>query len=113
VPLDIITVLALAVVALSAVALLVEVFVRLLDPSAAPKGLTTVIVVVLFIGGIQLLCMAIIGSYLAHMYEEVKGRPPFIIESILNRPADPAAQPPRRPGIEQRITTTGEVDHDA
>jgi glycosyltransferase involved in cell wall biosynthesis len=113
VPLDVITVLALAVVALSAVALVVEVVVRLLDPSAAPKGLTTVIVVVLFIGGIQLLCMAIIGSYLAHMYEEVKGRPPFIVESILNHPADPATQPSSRPAIEQRVTTTGEVDDDA
>ncbi|HWF55336.1 MAG TPA: glycosyltransferase family 2 protein [Solirubrobacteraceae bacterium] len=94
-PLDMITVLALSIVVLSAVALLVEVVIRVLDPTAAPKGFTTVIVVVLFIGGIQLLCLAIIGSYLAHMYEEVKGRPPFIVESILNRPtADPA---PGRP----------------
>jgi dolichol-phosphate mannosyltransferase len=94
-PLDMITVLALSIVVLSAVALLVEVVIRVVDPTAAPKGFTTVIVVVLFIGGIQLLCLAIIGSYLAHMYEEVKGRPPFIVESILNRPtADPA---PGRP----------------
>ncbi|MHB8689903.1 MAG: glycosyltransferase family 2 protein [Solirubrobacteraceae bacterium] len=91
VPLDMITVLALSVVVLSALALVAEVVIRLVDPSSAPKGLTTVIVVVLFIGGIQLLCLAIIGSYLAHMYEEVKGRPPFIVESILNRPEPPGA----------------------
>ena len=76
---------------------------RLADPTAAPKGLTTVIVVILFIGGIQLLCLAIIGSYLAHMYEEVKGRPSFIVESILNRPtAEPA---PGRPF--DRVAETG------
>ena len=95
VPLDVITLLAGAVVAFSALALVVEVVIRVLDPSSAPKGLTTVIVVVLFIGGIQLLCLAIIGTYLAHMYEEVKGRPPFIVESMLNRPtAEPS---PGRP----------------
>jgi len=58
------------------------------DPSAAPKGFTTVIVVVLFIGGIQLLCLAIIGSYMAHMYEEVKGRPSFVVESVINPPSN-------------------------
>jgi dolichol-phosphate mannosyltransferase len=114
VPLDLITVLALAVVALSAVALVFEVGARVLDPSVAPKGLTTVIVVVLFIGGIQLLCMAIIGSYLAHMYEEIKGRPPFIVESILNHPG---SRGPLAPGEESeeeaRVTATAPVDDDA
>jgi dolichol-phosphate mannosyltransferase len=89
-PLDAITVLALLTVLIAALALVFEIVVRLVDPSSAPKGITTVIVVVLFIGGIQMLCLAIIGSYLAHMYEEVKGRPPFIVESILNRPTAPA-----------------------
>ena len=85
-------------------ALIVEVVARLVDPSLAPKGFTTVIVVILFIGGIQLLCLAIIGSYLAHMYEEVKGRPPFIVESILNRPAGRrAADRPAGPELEQRV----------
>jgi dolichol-phosphate mannosyltransferase len=92
-PLDLITGLAMTVVAFSAVALLVEVALRVVDPSSAPKGLTTVIVVVLFIGGIQLLCLAIIGSYVAHMYEEIKGRPSFLVESIINPPVD-AQLPP-------------------
>jgi len=34
----------------------------------------------LFMGGIQLLCLSIIGSYLAHIYDEVKRRPPYIVE---------------------------------
>jgi len=85
-PLDAITALALTVVGVSFVALLVELIVRIVDPHSAPKGFTTVIVVILFIGGIQLLCTAIIGSYLAHMYEEVKGRPPFVVESVINPP---------------------------
>jgi glycosyltransferase involved in cell wall biosynthesis len=113
VPLDLIAVLALVVVVLSSIALIVEVVARVVDPSLAPKGLTTVIVVVLFLGGIQLLCMAIIGSYLAHMYEEVKGRPPFIVESILNNPADRPAEASSRPAVEQGVVASGEVDDDS
>jgi len=30
--------------------------------------------------------LAIIGSYLAHIYDEVKRRPSFIVESVLNPP---------------------------
>jgi len=95
VPLDLITALALIVVAASFVSLLVQVVLRLVDPSSAPKGLTTVIVIILFLGGIQLLCLAIIGTYLGHMYEEVKGRPPFVVESILNPPEGVEAPTPR------------------
>ena len=113
VPLDLIAVLAMVVVVLSSIALIVEVVARLVDPSLAPKGLTTVIVVVLFLGGIQLLCMAIIGSYLAHMYEEVKGRPPFIVESILNDPADRAVGESGGSGLEQPVVATGEADDDS
>ncbi len=85
-PLDLITGLAMIVVAASFVSLLVQVVLRIADPSSAPKGLTTLIVIVLFLGGIQLLCLAIIGTYLGHMYEEVKGRPSYVVESILNAP---------------------------
>jgi dolichol-phosphate mannosyltransferase len=41
----------------------------------------------LFLGGIQLLCLSIIGSYLEHIYDEVKHRPPYLVESILNHPS--------------------------
>lgn len=86
-PLDLITALAMVVVVISSLGLIFEVVARIVDPTLAPKGFATIIVVILFIGGIQLLCLAIIASYLAHMYEEVKGRPPFIVDSILNPPA--------------------------
>jgi dolichol-phosphate mannosyltransferase len=86
-PLDVITGLALSVVAIATIGLVVQIALRILAPHSAPKGFTTVISVVLFIGGIQLLCLAIIGTYLAHMYEEVKGRPSFVVESVMNPPA--------------------------
>jgi len=38
-----------------------------------------------FLGGVQLLCIGIIGEYLAKTYIEVKGRPRFFIERVLAR----------------------------
>jgi dolichol-phosphate mannosyltransferase len=88
-PLDLITGIALVVTAASFVSLLVQLVLRIASPGTAPPGLTTLIIIVLFLGGIQLLCLAIIGTYLGHMYEEVKRRPAFVVESILNRPQGP------------------------
>jgi len=86
-PLDFIMVLALVVVGGSFVALVAQIAAALVWPGIAPRGITTLLVVVLFIGGIQLLCLSIIGSYLAHMYEEVKARPAYIVEDVLNPPS--------------------------
>jgi dolichol-phosphate mannosyltransferase len=94
VPLDLITWLAFAMVALSFVAIVVQVVLRLVVPDAVPKGFTTVLILVLFIGGIQLLCLSIIGSYLAHMYEESKSRPAYIVEEIINPPSGGDSEPP-------------------
>ncbi len=48
--------------------------------------------VVLFVGGVQMICFSVIGSYMAHMYEEIKARPPYILDRVLNppRPRDPS-----------------------
>jgi len=85
-PLDFIMVLALAIVGASFVALVGLLVLKVASPTVAPKGVTTLLVVVLFIGGIQLLCLSIIGSYLAHMYAEVKGRPSYVVDEVLNAP---------------------------
>ncbi len=88
VPLDLIAWLALVTVGVSFLALVAQLTLHFADPSLAPKGFTTLIVGMLFIGGIQLLCLAIIGSYMAHIYEESKHRPPYLVESILNDPTE-------------------------
>jgi glycosyltransferase involved in cell wall biosynthesis len=43
-------------------------------------GFTTVAVAVFFIGGIQLICIGILGEYLARIYKEVKKRPTYILD---------------------------------
>ena len=99
-PLDLITWLALGTVGFSFLAIVAQVIARLFFPELAPRGFTTLFVLFLFLGGIQLLCLSIIGSYLAHIYDEVKRRPPYIVESILNPPKENRAEntsPPERP----------------
>jgi len=89
-PLDLITLLALITVLGAFLMIVVQVVVRLLRPDLVPSGFSTLIVLILFMGGVQLLCLSIIGSYLAHIYDEVKRRPPYVIESITNAPLDDA-----------------------
>lgn len=86
VPLDLITWLGLLTVGLAFAAIVLQIAVRLVDPRTVPSGFTTLIILILFLGGTQLLCLSIIGSYLAHIYDEVKRRPPYIVENILNQP---------------------------
>src|SRR5262249_2324473 len=90
-PLDLITWLALATVGFSFVAIVLQVLARLFQPDLAPRGFTLLFCIILLLGGIQLLCVSIIGSYLAHIYDEVKRRPAYIVESMLNAP-EPGAR---------------------
>lgn len=97
-PLDFITWIALFTVGCSSVWIVLQVLARIFLPQLTPSGFTTLIVLILFIGGIQLLCLSIIGSYLAHIYDEVKRRPPYIIESVLNPPSGPPGDGGEKPG---------------
>ena len=75
------------------VAAIVEIVLRIVDPGARPEGLRHPDRGVLFVGGVQMICFSVIGSYMAHMYEEIKARPPYIVESVLNPPAGPGHRP--------------------
>ncbi len=96
VPLDLITVLAVLICIGSLLLIVGQILARIFAPQLVPTGFTTLIVIILFMGGIQLLCLSIIGSYLAHLYDEVKRRPAYIRESVINHPSDPI-DPPSNP----------------
>jgi glycosyltransferase involved in cell wall biosynthesis len=92
VPLEIIFYLALGVSALSGLMLVVYAVVFLF--AGAPTGFMTLLTIVLLMGSLQFLCLAVIGDYVGRVLEEVKSRPHFLIESVLNdprRPRDDAA----------------------
>lgn len=47
----------------------------------ALEGMTTVILITVFIGSIMMISLGIIGYYVARIYEEIKGRPKYIVSS--------------------------------
>jgi len=53
---------------------------RLLGIETAQTGFTTLITAVLFLGGIQLTAIGLIGEYIARMYDEVTQRPLYIVK---------------------------------
>lgn len=46
-------------------------------------GWATLVVAITFIGGIQILCIGVIGEYLGQLFQEVKSRPRYIVENEL------------------------------
>lgn len=84
-PLRAITILGLASGFASFSLIIWVLFIRLLTESAVP-GWASVLLPLLFIGSIQLICLGIIGEYLAKIYEEVKQRPKFHISEIVQQP---------------------------
>lgn len=74
---------------------LASVFVQLAFGVTQP-GWATIMVALLFIGGVQLICIGILGEYLGRVFNEVKPRPVYIVEEALGARAEaPAVEPER------------------
>ena len=68
----------------SFIAILVTVFIKLFGFTVS--GWSSLICVVFFMGGIQLLCLGVIGEYIGKIYNETKARPRFIISETTGAP---------------------------
>lgn len=55
---------------------------RLLGFEVAQTGFTTLVTLVLFLGGVQLIAIGLLGEYLGRVYDEVKARPLYIVKSV-------------------------------
>lgn len=79
-PLQLVTVMGMISILFSVV-LAIQTLVRFLMGNSL-GGFTTVILLILIIGGFLMLSLGIIGHYIARIYEEVKGRPKYIISKV-------------------------------
>jgi dolichol-phosphate mannosyltransferase len=77
-PLRIATYLGTFVSSVAFLAALAVIILRLVT-EVEPQGWTSVIVVVLFLGGVQLVTLGILGEYLGYVLDEVRRRPPYVV----------------------------------
>ncbi len=83
IPLEFISMAALIVSAGAVIAVIVQIVERIIDPKI-PQGISTIIVVCLFLGAVQLFSLSFLAEYMAKIFEEVKGRPLFVVAKTLN-----------------------------
>jgi len=87
-PLQIATYLGFLSAGLSALAIPIVIALRLAGHQAF-LGQATTLIAVLFLGGVQLISLGIMGEYVGRLYDEAKGRPLYVVR-----------QAPERPGID-------------
>ena len=83
IPLELISYLSYFIVLISMCAMIWYIALYFIYPGA-PRGITTILVLVLFLGGIQILSISILSEYIAKILDESKKRPKFIIKKIIN-----------------------------
>jgi glycosyltransferase involved in cell wall biosynthesis len=95
VPLRVMSTLGLGVVALCGVYLAYVLYAKLFTTETV-HGFTSVVVLVALLGGIQLLCLGIVGQYVARIFDEAKRRPLYVLDEVIlaNRAAVMSASAP-------------------
>ena len=85
-PLHMVTVMGIVTLVVAVVFGLISLIQKIMG--VAQPGFTTVILLLLLIGSFLMISLGIIGYYLARIYDEIKGRPRYIISRICGREGD-------------------------
>ena len=99
-PLNMLSVMGGGLLALTIVLMLAQIVLRLVWPELVPPGLTSVLLAVMFFGSLSVFSTAVLGEYLAKVFEEVKRRPLYIRRSIIRDGEVRAAVDERASGAE-------------
>ena len=82
-PLHIVTLLGFIMLGVAVVFSLISLVQKIMG--VALGGFTTVIVLLLFIGSVLMISLGIMGYYIARIYDEIKGRPKYIVSRVCGR----------------------------
>jgi glycosyltransferase involved in cell wall biosynthesis len=90
-----------AIAVLSAAAIFVVITLKLWFGPEYPMGTPTITILVLFIGGVQLAGLGVLGEYVGRIYDEVRRRPLYIVDRAFNANVrDPRGPRSGDPGID-------------
>ena len=73
-----------AIALVSVLAMFYVITLKLILGEQYPVGIPTVTLLVLFIGGVQLTAIGVLGEYIGRIYDEVRQRPQYIVRAALN-----------------------------
>jgi dolichol-phosphate mannosyltransferase len=59
--------------------------IKLAFPESAPRGITSLTLLLMLFGSVNLLGLGLLGEYLGKIIEETKQRPPFVRESLIRK----------------------------
>jgi dolichol-phosphate mannosyltransferase len=75
---------------------------KIIHGNEFPLGTPTITVLVLFMGGVQLAAVGVLGEYVSRIYEEVRRRPLYIVD----RAANMSVREPRGRGAQVKVART-------
>jgi len=65
----------------------------IVDPGGGNRGWPSLMAVVALLGGIQLLCIGVLGEYIGRIYRETKGRPLYVVSDVIEAPPAEPREP--------------------
>lgn len=87
-PLKLITRLGFVVLTLSLLGIVYALAMKFFRPDITVSGWTMLMVVVLFLGGTQMLSLGVLGSYVGRIYREAQGRPLYLVREVTGAAKD-------------------------
>lgn len=82
-PLKFVLLLGVSIACLSFIAML-YILISKLSGTNYPLGIPTLSISMFFLGGVQLIAIGVLGEYIGRIYDEVRRRPPYIIDKAMN-----------------------------
>ena len=84
-PLRLISTMGIIIALMSSMGILYALISKFFFPTTTISGWTAIVASIWFVGGIQLLCIGVVGEYIGKVYSEVKKRPHYIVEKDLKK----------------------------
>jgi nucleoside-diphosphate-sugar epimerase/glycosyltransferase involved in cell wall biosynthesis len=85
VPLNILSVAGFLLLLFTFLLIAAQTSLRMFFPDLAPRGVTTLLISILFFGSLNLFAISVVGEYISKVFEEVKRRPHFIRKTIISK----------------------------